>query len=69
MTNDYRSTKLDELDRLLNDPDLPIRPDMVWGLLDEIIRAGYAGCSRGVVEADYQIEAGEMVTRLRSGPA
>jgi hypothetical protein len=28
--------KLDELDRLLNDPDVPMQPDMVWLLLAEI---------------------------------
>ena len=66
MTNEYHSTKLDELDRLLNDPDLPVQPDMVWGLLDEVIRAGYASCGRLVVETASQIEAGEMTTRLPS---
>ncbi len=32
---DYAS-KLDELDRLLNDPDAPMEPDRVWSLLAEI---------------------------------
>jgi hypothetical protein len=61
MTNDYRSTKLDELDRLLNDPDLPIRPDMVWGLLNEIIRAGSVDCGHLVVEAASRVGAGEDI--------
>ena len=28
--------KLDELDRLLNDPDVPIQPELIWCLLDEV---------------------------------
>jgi hypothetical protein len=28
--------KLDELDRLLNDPDVPMQPARVWSLLAEI---------------------------------
>ncbi len=28
--------KLDELDRLLNDPDVPMEASRVWDLLDEI---------------------------------
>ena len=31
--------KLDELDRLLNDPSVPMQPHRVWELLAEIIRA------------------------------
>jgi hypothetical protein len=31
--------KLDELDRLLNDPDVPMQPAVVWRLLDEVMRA------------------------------
>jgi hypothetical protein len=32
---DYRR-KLNELDRLLNDPDVPMEPARVWSLLAEI---------------------------------
>ncbi|HET9019840.1 MAG TPA: hypothetical protein VFN46_09645 [Acetobacteraceae bacterium] len=32
---DYRR-KLDELDRLLNDPEVPMQPQRVWSLLAEI---------------------------------
>ncbi len=28
--------KLAELDRLLNDPDVPMQPDRIWALLAEI---------------------------------
>ena len=34
--NDY-ARKLDELDRLLNDPDVPMQPALIWRLLDEFI--------------------------------
>ncbi len=33
--NEY-SRKLDELDRLINDPEVPIEPDRVWSLLAEL---------------------------------
>jgi hypothetical protein len=32
------SRKLDELDRLLNDPDVPIQPDRIWSLLADVSR-------------------------------
>jgi hypothetical protein len=32
---EYRR-KLDELDRLLNDPDVPMQPDRVWSLLADV---------------------------------
>ena len=35
--------KLDELDRLLNDPDSKMEPEKVWSLLAEISRADIAG--------------------------
>ncbi len=36
MTETEYARKLDELDRLLNDPDVPIQPARVWSLLAEI---------------------------------
>lgn len=36
MTDAEYSRKLDELDRLLNDPDVPMEPARVWSLLAEI---------------------------------
>jgi hypothetical protein len=36
-TVEYRR-KLDELDRLLNDPDVPLEPDRIWSLLAELSR-------------------------------
>lgn len=44
MTDDEYASKLDELDRLLNDPDVPMQPARIWSLLAEIsqhdVRAG-----------------------------
>jgi hypothetical protein len=36
MTDADYALKLDELDRLLNDPDVPMEPAKVWSLLAEI---------------------------------
>jgi hypothetical protein len=36
MTDDDYTRKLDELDRLINDWDVPMQPDRVWRLLDEV---------------------------------
>jgi hypothetical protein len=36
MTKAEYARKLDELDRLLNDPDLPLEPSRVWSLLADI---------------------------------
>jgi hypothetical protein len=40
------SRKLDELDRLLNDPDAPLQPDRVWCLLAEVSRPEVAAADR-----------------------
>jgi hypothetical protein len=36
MTDDNYGQKLDELDRLLNDPDVPMQPTLIWHLLGEV---------------------------------
>ncbi len=36
MTDLEYARKLDEVDRLLNDPDVPMEPGRVWSLLAEI---------------------------------
>ena len=36
MTDSDYARKLDQLDRLLNDPDAPMQPSLVWSLLAEI---------------------------------
>jgi hypothetical protein len=33
---DDDARKLEELDRLLNDPDVPLQPALIWHLLDEV---------------------------------
>ena len=38
MSQHEYTSKLSELDRLLNDPDVPMEPDRVWSLLAEISR-------------------------------
>jgi hypothetical protein len=38
MTDTEYARKLDELDRLLNDPDVPMEPAKVWSLLAELNR-------------------------------
>lgn len=38
MTECETAAKLDELDRILNDPDVPMEPARVWTLLAEITR-------------------------------
>lgn len=47
MTDIEYARKLDELDRLLNDPDVPMEPARVWSLLAEIaqrdVAAGHVG--------------------------
>ncbi|HEY0185160.1 MAG TPA: peptide chain release factor 1 [Rhodopila sp.] len=39
------SRKLDELDRLLNDPDVPMQPDRIWSLLADVSRPELTGGS------------------------
>ena len=36
MTDADLDLKIDELDRLLNDPEVPMEPSRVWSLLEEI---------------------------------
>jgi hypothetical protein len=38
MTETEYARKLDEVDRLLNDPAVPMQPSRVWSLLAEISR-------------------------------
>jgi len=35
MTDVEYCRKLDELDRLLNDPTVPMQPDRIWSLMDD----------------------------------
>jgi len=49
MTDRDYDEKLEELDRLLNDPDVPMEPSRVWSLLAEISHRDMAAeTARGV---------------------
>lgn len=48
MTDADYARKLDELDRLLNDPDVPMLPDRIWSLLADV--AGHDARVRGMQE-------------------
>jgi hypothetical protein len=41
MIDDHYAEALGEFDRLLNDPNVPIQPELVWNLLEQVIKAGY----------------------------
>ena len=43
MTDTEYAYKLDEIDRLLNDPDVPMQPSRIWALLDDVARQGDDG--------------------------
>jgi len=38
MTDAEYRRKLDELDQLLNDPDVPMQPDRIWSILADVSR-------------------------------
>jgi hypothetical protein len=42
MKSDYDRT-FDELDHLLNDPDVPLRPSLIWRLLDRVSKQDSQG--------------------------
>jgi hypothetical protein len=39
MTDSEYDTKQQEVERLLNDPDTPMRPDLIWSLLEDLARS------------------------------
>ncbi len=46
MTKRDFDLKLEKLERLLNDPDSRMEPDLVWSLLAEVSRADRAAVAR-----------------------
>jgi hypothetical protein len=40
MTDDDYARTLDELDRLLNDPNVPMQPALIWRLVAEVSEHG-----------------------------
>jgi hypothetical protein len=59
MTDTEYARKLDELDRLLNDPDVPMEPAKVWSLLAEIAQRDIASHA----SADLSMATTGMVGR------
>lgn len=45
MTDLEYSCKLEELDRLLNDPTVPMQPDRIWSLLADV--SGHTASASG----------------------
>jgi hypothetical protein len=48
MTQRDFEQKLDELDKLLNDPEVPLEPGRVWSLLAEVTQHDL-GCDADVI--------------------
>jgi hypothetical protein len=46
MTERDYDSKLDELERLLNDPEVSLEPARVWSLLAEVSHLDRTDCSR-----------------------
>lgn len=42
------SSKLDELERLLNDPNVPMQPDRIWSLLADVSRLETASATSAI---------------------
>jgi len=59
---DYRQ-KLEELDRLLNDPTVPLNPNRIWVLLGEIARYSPLTLAK---EGHHLLT--RRLARLRDGP-
>lgn len=57
MTQDEYARKLDELDSLLNDPDVPMDPARVWALLADLSGKDI-GMSRGRAGKDINMSRG-----------
>ncbi len=46
MTDEDYARKLGEVDRVLNDPDVPIQPALIWRLLAEISEHDMQACTK-----------------------
>ena len=69
MTDAEYARKLDELDRLLNDPDVPMEPAKVWSLLAEIAQQDMSHRHAEASPPDAQaLSAAIRNSRLPSGP-
>jgi hypothetical protein len=45
MTDSDCARTLEELDRLLNDPNVPLQPSLIWRLLDEVSEQDLSGAT------------------------
>jgi hypothetical protein len=57
MTDHEYARKLEELDRLLNDPDVPMDPSRVWSLLADLSR--HEGTATNGHEARFAVGAAQ----------
>ncbi|HVY15716.1 MAG TPA: hypothetical protein VHB27_10825 [Rhodopila sp.] len=46
--------KLDELDRLLNDPNVPMQPERIWALLADVSGCDATGAMIPAVRPDFR---------------
>jgi hypothetical protein len=66
MTDHEYARRLDELDRLLNDPDVPMDPSRVWSLLAEL--AHHDGPSTTGQEARLATDSAAQAPRPTTSP-
>jgi len=52
------SRKLDELERLLNDPDVPMQPDRIWSLLADVARHPVPHAGRPALTGSAEAQQG-----------
>jgi hypothetical protein len=64
MTEDEYARKLEELDRLLNDPDVPMDPGRVWSLLAEL-----SGRDAALSPASPEPTGSGLESRMAAGSA
>jgi hypothetical protein len=48
MTDEDYDRKLREIDRVMNDPDVPIQPALIWSLLAEISEHDLRNCTKAL---------------------
>jgi hypothetical protein len=46
MTEDDYARTLNELDRLPNDPSVPLQPGLIWQILDRVAPDAHLACRR-----------------------
>jgi hypothetical protein len=57
LTDAEYARRIDELDRLLNDPDVPMEPNKVWSLLAEIAQRDLGNARDAATRSGQQSEA------------